>query len=49
MLLDSSQYNLQDLEKECWIRLLNGSVKGKDAMHSAYIANQGKEGINLKQ
>ena len=48
VLIDGINYGLPDLEKDCWIRLLNGTVKAKDAMHTAYVANQGKEGINLR-
>lgn len=35
---------LQDIEKDCWLRILNGSLKGKDAFHTPTIANV-KDGI----
>ncbi len=41
-------YTLTDLEKDCWIRLLNGSLKGKDPLHNAAVANYSEEGISLR-
>jgi len=32
-------YTLSDVEKDCWLRLLNGSLKSKDAFHLASVAN----------
>jgi pyridoxamine 5'-phosphate oxidase len=41
-------YNLTDLEKDCWIRLLNGSLKGRDPMHNPTVANINEHGVNLR-
>ncbi len=46
--IDGIEYNLTDLEKDCWVRLLNGSLKGRDSFHSPTIANIGKKGINMR-
>jgi pyridoxamine 5'-phosphate oxidase len=46
--IDGINYNLSDLEKDCWIRLLNGSLKGRDAFHNATVANINKQGINMR-
>ncbi len=46
--IDGIHYNLTDLEKDCWIRLLNGSLKGRDAFHNATVANINKQGINMR-
>jgi pyridoxamine 5'-phosphate oxidase len=46
--IDGIHYNLTDLEKDCWVRLLNGSLKGKDAFHNATVANINKQGINMR-
>ena len=32
--------NLADIEKDCCLRLLNGSLKGKDPMHNPVVANE---------
>jgi pyridoxamine 5'-phosphate oxidase len=42
------QYNLTDLEKDCWIRLLNGSLKGRDPLHTPVVANTNEHGINIR-
>jgi pyridoxamine 5'-phosphate oxidase len=41
-------YNLLDLEKDCWIRLLNGALKGRDSLHTPTVANINKHGINMR-
>ena len=46
--INGIHYNLTDLEKDCWIRLLNGSLKGRDAFHNATVANINKQGINMR-
>jgi pyridoxamine 5'-phosphate oxidase len=46
--IDGIDYNLTDLEKDCWIRLLNGSLKAKDPLHSPTVANVSAYGINLR-
>ena len=48
VLKDGIHYGLPELERDCWVRLLNGTLKGKDAMHTAYLANHGNNGINLR-
>lgn len=30
---------LEDIEKDCWLRLLNGSLRGKDAFHTPVVGN----------
>jgi pyridoxamine 5'-phosphate oxidase len=46
--IDGIYYNLTDLEKDCWIRLLNGSLKGRDPFHNAIVANTNKYGVNIR-
>ena len=41
-------YTLTDLEKDSWVRLLNGSLKGKDPLHNATVANNSKDGISIR-
>ena len=48
ILKDGIHYGLPEIEKDCWIRLLNGSLKSKDEMHTASVANVGSAGINLR-
>ncbi len=48
--IDGINYNLADIEKDCCIRILNGSLKGKDPLHNATVANTNTHthGINMR-
>jgi pyridoxamine 5'-phosphate oxidase len=46
--IDGINYNLTDLEEDCWIRLLNGSLKGRDPLHNPVVANTNAYGINMR-
>ncbi len=41
-------YSLEDVEKDCWLRLLNGSLKSKDALHTASVATLQDGDISLR-
>ena len=36
---DGLTYTLTEIEKDCWLRLLNGSLRSKDAFHNPVVAN----------
>ncbi len=36
---DGLTLTLADIEKDCWLRILNGSLRGKDAFHNPAVAN----------
>jgi pyridoxamine 5'-phosphate oxidase len=46
--IDGIHYNLNDVENDCWVRLLNGSLKGRDPLHNATIANTNIHGVNMR-
>jgi pyridoxamine 5'-phosphate oxidase len=46
--INNIKYTLADIEKDCWIRLLNGSVKNKDSMHFITLATFGTCAIGLR-
>ena len=48
VLIDGINYSLSGLEKDCWLRLLNGSLKYKDPLHNPSVANVNKSGVNLR-
>lgn len=48
VLIDSINYSLDSLEKDCWVRLLNGALKYKDPLHNPAIANVNKHGVNMR-
>ena len=41
-------YTLEDLDKDCWFRLLNGSIKSKDDFHTASVATMQQGEISLR-
>lgn len=46
--INGIQFNLTELEKDCWVRLLNGSLKSRDALHHPVVANVNSSGVNLR-
>ena len=36
---DGLTYTLTEIEKDCWLRLLNGSLRSKDSFHNPAVAN----------
>jgi len=48
IVIDGIKYDLPALEKDCWHRLVNGSVQGRHPMHNAVLANMGQAGINMR-
>ncbi len=41
-------YTLEDLDKDCWFRLLNGALKSKDDFHTASVATLQQSEISLR-
>ncbi len=48
VLIDGIKYDLPALEKDCWHRLVNGAVQGRNPMHNAVVANMSQAGINMR-
>jgi pyridoxamine 5'-phosphate oxidase len=46
--INSINYNLNDLEKDCWLRLLNGSIKSKDPYHTPCVASLNNGEISMR-
>ena len=46
--INNIKYSLAEIEKDCWIRLVNGSVKGKDDMHYISLATFNNNSIGLR-
>ncbi len=38
IVLNQISYTLEEIEKDCWIRLVNGAVKSRDAFHTPAVA-----------
>ncbi|MFN0082882.1 MAG: hypothetical protein ACKVOM_10230 [Ferruginibacter sp.] len=37
--INSIELNLNELEKDCWRRIFNGSLRSKDPLHNPAVAN----------
>ena len=48
VLIDGINYNLESLQKDCWNRLLNGSLRYKDAFHTMVVGNVNDYGVNMR-
>jgi 3-hydroxyisobutyrate dehydrogenase len=48
VIIQNISYDLSALEKDCWLRLLNGAVKSRDALHLMSIATKEGEEIGLR-
>jgi len=48
VLIDGIEYDLNALEKDCWLRLLNGSLSYKNPLHNPVVANTNEHGVNLR-
>lgn len=48
VVINNIHYRLADLEKDCWIRLVNGAVKGRDPFHLPAVANFSDGDISLR-
>lgn len=46
--INGLDYNLHDIEKDCWLQLLNGSIKYKDPFHNPVVGNLGENGVHLR-
>ena len=48
VLIDEIKYSLIDLEKDCWLKLLNGAQHYKHPLHNPVVANVADFGVNMR-
>jgi 3-hydroxyisobutyrate dehydrogenase len=46
--INGIDYTIEDLEKDCWHRLLNGALRSKDPFHTASVATWTGTDISLR-
>jgi pyridoxamine 5'-phosphate oxidase len=46
--INDISYNLSDLERDCWSRLVTGAQKSRHPFHTPSVASFSTEGINLR-
>jgi len=45
---DGIHYDLAGIEKDCWYRLQNGALQGRNPFHSGVVANQDHNGASVR-
>ncbi len=48
IIINNLSYDLEALEKDCWIRLVNGATKSRDSFHTPCIATLNKGESSLR-
>ena len=46
--IDGIEYDLPAIEKDCWVRILNGSLQYKNPLHNPVVANVNEHGVNMR-
>ena len=46
--IDGIAYDLPAIEKDCWVRILNGSLQYKNPLHNPVVANVNEYGVNMR-
>ncbi|MBC7886714.1 MAG: pyridoxamine 5'-phosphate oxidase family protein [Ferruginibacter sp.] len=46
--IDGLHYDLAAIEKNCWQRIINGSLQKRNAFQTPVVANAGASGINMR-
>lgn len=48
IVLNQISYTLEEIEKDCWIRLVNGAVKSRDAFHTPAVATISNGEVHMR-
>ncbi len=48
VIINKISYSLEDLEKDCWLRLVNGAIKSRDPFHTPCVATIDSGGVNMR-
>jgi pyridoxamine 5'-phosphate oxidase len=48
VIINNIGYNLEDLEKDCWLRLVNGAIKSRDPFHTPCVATIDSGEVNMR-
>jgi len=48
VIINNISYSLDELEKDCWIRLVNGAVKIKDPFHTPCVATLNNGEVSMR-
>jgi pyridoxamine 5'-phosphate oxidase len=48
VIINNIYYNLTELEKDCWNRLVNGAIKGRDAFHTPCVGTISNGEVSMR-
>ena len=48
VIINNISYSLEDLEKDCWLRLVNGAIKSRDPFHTPCVATIDSDEVNMR-
>ena len=48
VIINNISYSLDELEKDCWIRLVNGAIKSRDPFHTPYVATLNNGEVSMR-
>lgn len=48
VIINNIGYNLEDLEKDCWLRLVNGAIKSREPFHTPCVATIDSGEVNMR-
>lgn len=48
VIINNINYNLTELEKDCWNRLVNGAIKSRDAFHTPCVGSIGNGEVSMR-
>lgn len=48
VIINNIYYNLTELEKDCWNRLVNGAIRGRDAFHTPCVGSVSNGEVSMR-
>ena len=48
VIINNIGYSIETLEKDCWLRLVNGAIKSRDAFHTPCIATLNNGEVSMR-
>lgn len=48
VIINNISYSIEDLEKDCWLRLVNGAIKSRDPFHTPCVATIDSGEVNMR-
>jgi len=46
--INNISYSIDELEKDCWIQLVNGAIKSRSPFHTPYVATLNNVEVSMR-